>query len=133
MKKLKIHSNAIRSYGFTLIEVLVALAIFAVAGAALSTAIQGNVRNANYLKDKTLANWIANNKMVELHQANQYPAIADRTDKLEYAGREWVVNTKIQKAQTKMPVRIVEISVGVEYGDETNYYATLTGLVSDTK
>ena len=69
---MKIHSNAIRSTGFTLIEVLVALAIFAVAGAALSTAIQGNVRNANYLKDKTLANWIANNKMVELHQANQF-------------------------------------------------------------
>ena len=130
---MKIHSNAIRSNGFTLIEVLVALAIFAVAGAALSTAIQGNVRNANYLKDKTLANWIANNKMVELHQVNQYPKPMDRIDKLEFAGREWVVNTKVQKAQSKMPVRIVEISGGVEYGDETNYYATLTGLVSDTK
>ncbi len=121
------------SNGFTLIEVLVALAIFAVAVASLSGAIQNNVNNANYLKDKTIANWIANNKMVELHAANNYPALADRTDKIEYAGREWVVNTKIQKAQTKMAIRIVEVAVGVENDDDTNYYATLTGLVSDTK
>jgi general secretion pathway protein I len=125
--------NITTSKGFTLIEVLIALAIFAVAVASLSGAMQNNVRNAGYLKDKTIANWIANNKMVELHAAGNYPALADRSDKLEYAGREWVVNTKVQKAQTKMAVRIVNVSAGVERDGDVNYYATITGLFSDTK
>ena len=86
--------------------------------ASLSAAMQNNVKNANYLKDKTIAHWIASNKMVELAAAGDYPAIADRTDKIEYAGQEWVVNTKIQKAQTKMAIRIGEVSVGTMLGDE---------------
>lgn len=119
--------------GFTLIEVMVALAIFSVAVAGLSSAMHNNVRNANYLKDKTIASWIANNKMVEIQAANNYPPLQDRTDKIEYAGTEWIVNTKVQKAQTKMAVRIVDVSVGVERDGEPNYFAGITGLVSDTK
>ncbi|HAG93738.1 MAG: type II secretion system protein GspI [Pseudomonadales bacterium] len=122
------------STGFTLIEVMIALAIFAVAVASLSTAMHGNVRNANYLKEKTIANWIANNKLVEIHAANTYPPLQDRSDKIEYAGTEWVVNTKVQKAQTKMPIRIVEVSVGIENADdEVDYFSTLTAIVSDTQ
>ena len=123
-----------KSVGFTLIEVMIALAIFAVAVASLSTAMHGNVRNADYLKEKTIANWIANNKLVEIHAANTYPPLQDRSDKIEYAGAEWVVTTKVQKAQTKMPIRIVEVSVGRENSDdEVDYFSTITAIVSDTK
>ena len=105
------------STGFTLIEVMIALAIFAVAVASLSTAMHGNVRNANYLKEKTIANWIANNKLVEIHAANTYPPLQDRSDKIEYAGTEWVVNTKVanllvishQKLPTKCQILLKEI------------------------
>lgn len=135
MKMIRIdNASSIRSAaGFTLIEVMVALAIFAVAVAGLSSAMHNNVRNANYLKEKTVANWIANNKMVEIHAAGDYPPLQDRSDKIEYAGTQWVVNTKIQKAQTKMAIRIIEVSVGMESDGEPNYFATITGLVSDTK
>lgn len=122
-----------RDSGFTLIEVMIALAIFAVAMASLSTAMQGNVRNADYLKEKTIANWIANNKLVEIQAEGVYPPLQDKKDKIEYAGSEWVVNTKVIKAQTKLPVRIVEVSVGRESGGEANYFATITALASDTK
>lgn len=110
-----------------------ALAIFAVAVASLSGAIQNNVKNATYLKNKTIAHWIASNKMVELHQTGKFPPITDRIDKIEYAGREWVVNTKITKQATKLPVRGVEISAGIEdeNDDEPNYFATVFGLVAE--
>lgn len=133
MKMIRKSNPLNDSTGFTLIEVMVALAIFAVAVAGLSSAMHNNVRNAGYLKDKTVANWIANNKMVEINAAGDYPPLQDRSDKIEYAGAEWVVNTKIQKAQTKMAIRIVEVSVGMESDGEPNYFATITGLVSDTK
>lgn len=118
--------------GFTLIEVLVALAIFAVAVASLSGAMQNNVKNASYLQEKTLAHWIASNKMVELSAMGGYPPLADRTDKVEFAGQEWVVRTHIQKAQTQLPIRIGEVSVGKEGEEGVNYFSTLSGLFSDT-
>ena len=129
------NASSIRSAaGFTLIEVMVALAIFAVAVAGLSSAMHNNVRNANYLKEKTVANWIANNKMVEIHAAGDYPPLQDRSDKIEYAGAQWVVNTKIQKTRNEnMAIRLIEVSVGMENDGEPNYFATITGLVSDTK
>ncbi len=121
------------SNGFTLIEVLVALSIFAVAVASLSGALQNSVRNADYIKEKTIAHWIANNKMVEMQAADNFPPIADRTEKVEFAGRQWVVRTKVEKANTAMPVRIAEVSVGVNVDGEVNYYSIINGIFSDTK
>jgi len=51
--------------GFTLIEVLVALAIFAIAGIALLNAQNQNIRTADYLEEKAFAEIIADNLMVE--------------------------------------------------------------------
>ena len=45
--------------GFTLLEVLVALAIFATVAAAVLTASVRSLQNAARLEDKTLAGWIA--------------------------------------------------------------------------
>lgn len=120
--------------GFTLIEVLVALAIFAVAVASLSGAIQNNVKNATYLKNKTVAHWIASNKMVELLQTGKYPPLTDRVDKVEYAGREWVVNTRITKQAVEY-ARGVYISAGIqgEDDDDPNYFATVFSLVANLK
>lgn len=117
--------------GFTLIEVLIALAIFAVAIASLSGAMRNNISNSNYLQDKTFAHWIATNKMVEIQQSGVYPPIADRSDKVEFAGREWVVRTKVEK--TSDFVRRVTVSVGAEGEDDVNYFSFLEGFFSDAK
>ncbi len=119
--------------GFTLIEVLVALAIFAVAVASLSGAIQNNVKNATYLKNKTVAHWIASNKMVELLQTGKYPPLTDRVDKVEYAGREWVVNTQVKKQGAEY-ARGVFISAGIQgEEDDPNYFATVFTIVTSLK
>ena len=51
------------SRGFTLLEVLVALAIFASVAAAVLTASARSLQNAARLEDKTLAGWIAGKLM----------------------------------------------------------------------
>ena len=51
--------NAAR--GFTLLEVLVALAIFALVAASILTASARSLQTAARLEDKTLALWIADN------------------------------------------------------------------------
>jgi general secretion pathway protein I len=48
-----------RHSGFTLIEVLIALAILSIALTAIIKATAQNIRNTAYLQNKTLAAWVA--------------------------------------------------------------------------
>jgi type II secretion system protein I len=52
--------------GFTLVEVLVALVVVAIGLAALMVAVSGAARTSGYLRDKTLAQWIALNRLTEV-------------------------------------------------------------------
>jgi general secretion pathway protein I len=52
--------------GFTLIEMLVALAILAIALAAVQRAVSGSLDNAFELKQRLLASWVADNRLAEL-------------------------------------------------------------------
>ncbi|MCG8669697.1 MAG: type II secretion system minor pseudopilin GspI [Pseudomonadales bacterium] len=121
------------SRGFTLIEVLVALAIFALSITALSGTFHSNIHNANRLKEKTLAFWIAENTMVELKAKafgqDKFPPTNTRTDKTEYAGREWVVETAVSKAPGPFNMLRIDISVGVETDDKPSYLTTLSGFL----
>ena len=75
--------------GFTLLEVLVALAIFASVAAAVLTASARSLQNAARLEDKTLAGWIADNQLTELQLASSPPATGRDTREVSYAGRQW--------------------------------------------
>ncbi|MGH8436955.1 MAG: type II secretion system minor pseudopilin GspI [Pseudomonas sp.] len=75
--------------GFTLLEVLVALAIFALVAASVLTASSRSLQTAARLEDKTLAMWIADNRLSELQLAQTAPADGRAQGKLDYAGRHW--------------------------------------------
>ncbi len=59
--------------GFTLIEVLVALAIVAIGMAALLSALSSSADSASYLRDKTFAEWVALNRIEEVRLASAMP------------------------------------------------------------
>ena len=52
--------------GFTLLEMLIAIAIIGVIGAAVSTAVGGVANQTLSLEQRTVANWIANNQMTRM-------------------------------------------------------------------
>jgi general secretion pathway protein I len=54
-----------KPHGFTLIEVMVALAIVGLALPALLFQVMGSVDHEAYLRDQTLALWVAENKLAE--------------------------------------------------------------------
>jgi general secretion pathway protein I len=60
--------------GFTLIEVLVALAILAVALAAGMRAVAQSADGASSLKLRTLALWVAQNRLAQAQLADPWPA-----------------------------------------------------------
>jgi len=86
-----------RQRGFTLLEVLVALAIVAIALGALLKTGAGNSANAVYLRDKTLAHWVAMNKVTEFQLAPGWPATGTTRGKADMAGREWHWTAKVSE------------------------------------
>ncbi len=119
--------------GFTLIEVMVALAIFAVAMGALMTAIQNNVRNLDSLKNRTLAQWIASNRMVGFHATRNYPTQKEKKEKITYSGtgkgREWIIRIQVLDTMDKN-FKALQVSVGEEINREEIYYTTVDGYFS---
>ncbi|MGO9515218.1 MAG: type II secretion system minor pseudopilin GspI [Steroidobacteraceae bacterium] len=87
-----------RSRGFTLVEVLVALMIVAIGLAALMTAVSGTARTSGYLRDKTLAQWIALNRLAEVRlTVNKIASTTGQnTDagQLDFANRTWHFDTR---------------------------------------
>ena len=75
--------------GFTLIEVLVALMILAVASAGLIGAAERHVDAIRSLQTRAAASWVAENRIVELTADPQLTAPA--VDQVEMLGRIWTV------------------------------------------
>nr|WP_298145837.1 type II secretion system minor pseudopilin GspI [uncultured Pseudomonas sp.] len=85
-----------RSHGFTLLEVLVALAIFALVAASVLTASGRSLQTAARLEDKTLAMWIADNRLTELQLSETPPSDGRDKGELDFAGRRWQWQSEIQ-------------------------------------
>ncbi|HRC71267.1 MAG TPA: type II secretion system minor pseudopilin GspI [Candidatus Competibacter sp.] len=87
-----------RAAGFTLLEVLVALAVLAIAmGAIISVATQ-SANTIGYLRDQTFAGWVALNKINELSlDPEPWPERGGRKGNSELANRAWFWEARFQK------------------------------------
>jgi general secretion pathway protein I len=92
--------------GFTLLEVLIALAIVALAVGALLGTVTSSASNVIYLKDKTLAEWVALNRLTEMRIAQQMPDKGRRTGKVDMAGTRWQWETEVIELPVKGMFRI---------------------------
>jgi general secretion pathway protein I len=82
--------------GFTLIEVLVALAIVAVTLGAGITAAGALANNAQRLADVSAAQWCADNQLVNLKLARQFPGIGDSDFACEQLGRTFKGHLRVR-------------------------------------
>ena len=83
-------------HGFTLVEVLVALAITAIALGAGLKAAGALTDNAQRLGDVTAAHWCADNALVGLRLARQFPGTGEAEFGCQQLGRDFrgVLRTK---------------------------------------
>lgn len=82
--------------GFTLIEVLVALGIVAIALAAGVRSTGALTRNAERQSDLLLAQLCAENTLVAVRLSKQMPAVGDNTTNCEQAGRNLAVTLSVR-------------------------------------
>lgn len=78
-----------RQDGFTLLEVMVALLVTAVALAALVQTVGRAAVDTGYLRDRTQAAWVAQNVMTDLRLAAEWPAQGIRRGQATMLGRTW--------------------------------------------
>jgi len=79
----------VRARGFTLLEVMVAMAVFAVAGLAVMKSAGEQVLGLGLLEEKTFANWVANNQLVQLRLERRWPGPAWTQGQETLAGHTW--------------------------------------------
>lgn len=75
--------------GFTLIEVMVALTIIAISLGALISTSGAQAYSAAYLKQKTLAHWVAVNELTQIRINKEFPDLGDKKGSTKMANNEW--------------------------------------------
>jgi len=120
--------------GFTLIEVLVALLVFGMIATAAAQVGSQYISSFERIRDKTLASWIADNRLNEIRLQEGLPSISQNTSDIEYGQFQWQVTTKVI-ATEETTMRRVEVSVA-RYRDEDSDPVpvhTLSGFVGQNE
>ena len=112
--------------GFTLVEVLVALAVVAVALAAGLRAAGALTDNTERLAAVTAAQWCAENALTNLRLAAQLPGIGDADFSCEQIGRTYA-GTLATRPTPNPSFRRVDASVRDEAGQPLLTITTVIG------
>ncbi len=102
-----------RADGFTLLEVLVALAVVSMAMLAVLGSAGQSTRTVVGLRDRTFAEWVAENRLAELRLAPDWPDLGDSDGDSELAGEQW--HWKVHVIKTADPdLRRIEVDVALK-------------------
>ena len=120
----------IRQRGFTLIEVLVALLVFGLIATAAAEVGSGYIASYERVRDKTLAAWLADNRINELRLADNLPGISENSRDTTYGPFRWQVTTAVL-ATEEPTMRRVEVTVALyrEEGSEPAPVHTLSAFL----
>lgn len=115
--------------GFTLVEILVALAVLAIALSAAAAALGNAIDTTAALRERTLARWVAEDRLSEIELKNEWPALDTKEGDATMGGRKfhWIQETGVTPL-TKL--RRVVVSVVLPGGKVP--LANLTGFVEQT-
>lgn len=108
--------------GFTLIEVLVALAIFGVIAVSVLKTMQGSVRQQAIMEERLTANLVAQQVLAEIRLRNPWPPIGEKTERVPQGLREWQVTARVEATREE---RMRHIAIEVARPDEENPVLTL--------
>jgi general secretion pathway protein I len=122
-----------RAHGFTLLEVLLALAIVTIGMAAVLGALSSSVGTITYLRDKTFAQWVALNHIATLRLSGQLQAKGNKNGDTDFAGRKWHWRQEVTSTELPGVVRI-DVRVrpaDVKGDDNSGWFSTVSGIQGD--
>lgn len=114
--------------GFTLLEVMVSLAVVSIGLIAVFNGIIQMAHSTSTLRERALADWIAMNQISEIRLSGEFPDVGDSNDTVEFAGREWRWTARISETGVE---NLRRIDMAVAYDELPDDVITLmTGFVS---
>jgi len=116
-----------RIRGFTLVEVLAALVIVALGMLGVIQAVTQTARNGVYLREKTLAHWIAMNVITEQRLMPSPPDVSETSDEVEFAGQRWRWEMTVTQTAVES-LRRMDVSVRPAGEPEGDALVTVTGF-----
>jgi len=124
-----------RSTGFTLLEVLVALAVAAIGLASVIKVAGSNAYNAQHLQNKTFAQWVAMNRIAELQLESALIPLEKKKGSEELMGRKWYWQQTVEDASRFIKeiqvqnLRKIIINVYADEEGDTGSLATVEMLM----
>jgi general secretion pathway protein I len=100
-----------QSKAFTLVEVLVALAVVSLVLVALLGSMQAVVASATLIHDRTIASWIAVDKITEYRLGSDFPGGKRDSGELEMADVQWVYNATFEQVSVLGDILTVIVKV----------------------
>lgn len=116
------------AFGFTLIEVMVALTIIAISLGALLSTSGTQANSVGFLKHKTLAHWVAVNELSEIRIAKVFPDLGDKKGSTKMADNEWYWIRTTKETEDK-DARQITFTLYADK-DYTNNLTVLTGYAN---
>lgn len=104
------------SRGFTLLEIMVALAILALSGVALLGKVNQSIRGLSDINDRSIALSIAESKLNELLMLDEALPIGNKEDIMQFGGREWYLDVEVSTTGNTAMQRI-DISITERDGE----------------
>lgn len=123
---IRLSSRHVR--GFTLVEVMVALAIAGLSLAAVAASISQMVDAASAMRERTYASWIAQNKISEMRLANVVPEVSTTTGEVEYAALEWAWRATVSETEVE---NLFRVDVEVSFAGSDDVVRTVTGFIGE--
>jgi len=121
-----LHSR--RCKGFTLIEVMVAMAIAVLALVGVLAAISQMVDAGIAMRDRTYASWIAQNKITEMRLANVIPDVSESNGEVEFADLEWAWTATVSETGVE---NLFRVDVDVAYAGSPDNIRSVTGFIGE--
>jgi len=115
--------------GFTLLEILVAVTVLAIALAAIISAGANFAHSSSDLRDKTLALWVAHNRLTEVELQPVWPQVGVSNDDVQMGGTQWTWRAEVQGTQDPT-LRRVDIHVQKKGDPSQRVFATLSSFIS---
>jgi general secretion pathway protein I len=114
------HNQAFtKQRGFTLLEVMVAVAIFALAGAAIVKSTAEHLNAVTLLKNMTFATWVANNQLTEtsIRASVTWPPKNELKGQSQMSDNTWYWEQVVEKTPDD---NLLQVTVTVYEDEELN-------------
>lgn len=116
-----------RQRAFTLIEVLAALVIVSLGMMGVIQAVGQTASNGSYLREKTIAHWVAMNRLTEARLQRAAPKIDKTSGEVDMAGRRW--RWTMEVTQTPVDgIRRIDVNVRPAEAGEAVRMASVSGF-----